>query len=590
MITVSALVFSTVLTATGNLLVNPGFDTGLDGWQPRGASGAVLEASQAEEGNVFHIVVPDEVAVGWPCLAQSLDAQPGDFLEATVRARVKGIRDGYGAYMAIEHINVEGTRVSWTQSEAVPLDVNDWVPLAVRSVVPEQAVKVNLVLILNGHGEAWFDDASLSRQDRFRSEPITGRVTLTVSQEVVCPRFFGFGVEDDGWFYSDINSSHGISEEDITLRESRIEWTDPDWVRMFFWHHDWCPSHDWETFAFDSENMQSHYRTLEVYQRIGAKVNVVGVEWGIDRPYAEPEKVANAIGALLEHLVRVRGFQNIAAWTLTNEPNGSFLRAGGSFSDYARLHRLVQKEFERRGLDIRIVGSDDAQGLAWFRRCAEDPEYSQTVDLWSSHRYFRDADRFLVPYFFEDRKQVLREHALTQPFIMAELGFQDIRSTHLVNPIMETYPYALWTAALCLEGLNRGAAGFSIWCLHEVYYPGPALMNYGLWNFKDRGWETRPVYHAWSMFCRLTEAGEPVYRCESSHPHAIRGACVGDTLFWVNEADVPATIVISGFAGSSVRTYTQSTLHGDRECGTASSIEEDSFRAPARSFGYVMGD
>ena len=67
-------------------------------------------------------------------------------------------------------------------------------------------------------------------------------------------------VEDDGWFYNEENASHGVTAEDITLREARIEWLRPATVRMFFWYKDWNPSEDWRTFTFDSSNMMSHYR------------------------------------------------------------------------------------------------------------------------------------------------------------------------------------------------------------------------------------------------------------------------------------------------------------------------------------------
>ena len=110
-------------------------------------------------------------------------------------------------------------------------------------------------------------------------------VTLTVTRKVVCKSFLGFGVEDDGWFYNEENASHGVNAEDIALREGRIAWMRPATVRMFCWYKDWNPSGDWATFTFGSPNMLSHYRTLDLYQRLGARVNITGVEWGVADPY-----------------------------------------------------------------------------------------------------------------------------------------------------------------------------------------------------------------------------------------------------------------------------------------------------------------
>ena len=45
--------------------------------------------------------------------------------------------------------------------------------------------------------------------------------------------------------------------------------------------------------------MRSHYRSLDQYQRLGARVNVVGVEWGMKHPYADPDKTARGVAANL---------------------------------------------------------------------------------------------------------------------------------------------------------------------------------------------------------------------------------------------------------------------------------------------------
>ena len=130
-------------------------------------------------------------------------------------------------------------------------------------------------------------------------------------------------------------------------------------------------------------------------------------------------------------------------------------------------------------------------------------------------------------------------------------------------------------------------AGASIWCLHEVYYPGNGFMNYGLWDFKDNNWKPRPVYHAWSMFSRLTEAGDRAVRCVSTAPEYVAGAVVNRTLFWVNQSETQAEIVIEGAKPDEVRVMTEAALSGDRECGELRRIEKSRFLAPPMSFGYA---
>jgi hypothetical protein len=565
-----------------NLLENPGFEEGLSGWQTN-APQRNMGIAEVEGNTVARIEVTGEDRVAYPYLFQEIDVNPGDILRARVEVTGEEIRDGFGAYAAIEYYGGEEGRLSYTQTPESQRGTTRK-RLDIKSVVPTKALRARLCLLLNGRGEAFFDNAVLTREPGIEEE-IEGPVTLSVTDRIVSRIPIGFGAEDDGWFYNEENAAHGIDEEDIALREARIEWMDPDWVRMFFWHADWCPSGDWKTFTFDSPNMKSHYRTLDLYRRIGARVNVVGVEWGKEDPYGNPGQFAQALGELFEHLIKTKGYTCIQDWTLTNEPNTDFCRRGYSFERFVEIHQLVREEFSRRGLDIKVVGSDDTSGFQWFRDCVENDAYFELADLFASHRYLPFTDLVFIPDFIDDRLSTLRARNPVKPLVLAEFGFQDNRSGTLVNPLMESYPYALWTAAFVLEGLNRGVAGFSIWCLHEVYYPGNGFMNYGLWDFKDNDWRPRPVYHAWAQFSRLTEPGDPAIECESSHPSQIKGAVVDKTLFWVNLSDRSLDIRVTGLDVTRVRVHTQETLHGDRECGTLGEAREGRFSAPPRSFG-----
>lgn len=582
---IACLVPLTVLGAGENLLGNLTLESGVEGWV-LAEGNSRIEAGQIDGLSVATITVPPDAKPGWPSLYREFAAAPGDLLVAQVRVRTEDVGGGHGAYIAIEFNDTGDERITYAQSEGLK-GTGGWTELRIRSVAPPDTARARFVCLLNGHGRAHFTAARVENAGSMATGPLDGPVTLTVTDDVVCEEFLGFGFEDDGWFYNDENAAHGVTEEDYALKERRVEWMDPDRVRMFFWIKDYCPSGNWETFDFDSVNMRSHYRTLDLYQRIGADVNVTGVEWGFDRPYDDVPRAAKGIATLVEHLVRDRGYTCVKSWTLTNEPNGSWVPRGDTFEHFAELTRLVRKEFSRRKLDVQVVGSDDTSGLAWFTRCVEDDDYFHAADYFASHLYQPFPDRVLSPFFFKDRLELLAKRQPRKPFTVEEFGFQDQRSDALNNPIMMTYPYAVWAAAFCIEGLNLGVAGFSIWASHEVYYPGNGFMEYALWEFKDDGWKVRPVYHAWANFCRLTDKGDPVRRCESSSPNHVIAARVGDTLFWVNRADVPAEVRIEGMPAKEVRIHTESTLEGDRETGTLQALQEPLFTAPPQSFGYV---
>ena len=568
-----------------NLLTEPSFEEALAHWE-HGSPHARMESLEMDGRSIARITVPDDASVGWPSIAQRVPVTPGDLLEGGADVLAQRIRDGAGAYLAIEFHDASGKRLSYGQSRGL-LSESEWKTLTVRAVAPEGAITARLCLILNGRGEALFDDARLTSPGNLTPEPLEGDVQITVTDEVVCASLIGFGAEDDGWFYAPMNLERGITADDIALREKRIEWLNPDWIRMFFWYGDWNPSGDWASFTFDSPNMQSHYRTLELYQRIGAAVNVTGVEWEMNDPFGRPAEMAQAIGTLMEHLIKTRGFTCIRQWTLTNEPNSHFIQLGYPFERYVELHRLVKAEFARRGLDVQIVGSDDTAGFEWFQTCVQDDAYFEAADLFASHRYFPYADRVLAPFFFEDRQAALAKRNPAKPFVVAEFGFQDQRSGTLENPLMEDYPYALWTYAFIVDGLNRGVAGFAIWCLHEVYYPGNGFMNYGLWNYRDRGWGVRPVYHALGCFTRMTHSGDAVRKCESSHPAYVAAAVAGTRVFWVNQADREVSVACSAPLTGPATAYTRDNVATDDSLGMHLAVERNRFVAPPQSFGYV---
>ena len=585
-----ALISLTCLAASTSMMTNGDFANGLTAWNPAPADVRAEIVADPQYKNAVHIIIPQEAKAGYPQIRQDFPATQNQFVEAHVLVRTGAVTNGVGPYFAVEFYDAAKKRLSFEQAllPGNPADSKTWTPLHVRAIAPENTVSAAFVLILNGNGDGYFTQASATIRQLSPIKPINGPVTLNVTKEVVCDSLIGFGAEDDGWFYNPENAQHGVTEDDWKIREGRIDWMKSSWVRMFCWYKDWNPSGDWETFDFDTPNMQSHYRTLDQYQRLGTLINLTGVEWGVKDPYADPARVARALGALMEHLVRTKGYSCVQEWTLSNEPNGDFMRRPGhDFKRFVEIHRLVKAEFERRKLPIRIVGSDDTDGFTLFEQCVKDDTYFAVSDYFSSHRYIQYGSRNLLPFFLDERLELLAQRTPRKKLMIAEFGFQDSRSATLENPLMETYPYAIWASAFAIDGLNRGVAGFCIWCLHETYYPGNGFMNYALWDYKDNQWKPRPIYHAWSAFTRFARRGDPVRRCESSHDPQVLGTVAGDTLFWVNQSEQEAEIVIKGFAPKEVRIMTEKTLEGDRDCGTVHPLEKGRFTAPPMSFGYA---
>lgn len=580
-----SILLAALLSGSGpNLLQNPGFDQGLDGWNLWHSVGRI-ESAESQGDPCAKIIVASTAEKSFVTFYQEIDIQPGELLEAGARVFGMNLSGGNGGYISMDYLDEKSERILFTQGSHTILD-RSWTNIRVRSAAPEGARRARMVLVLNGRGEVLFDDAYLHREPARAIADSSGPVQLQVCPTPLPHPLAGFGFEDDGWFYAPINRDQGVDESDARLREDRIRWMDPDLVRMFFWHTDWNPDGDWKRLDFESPNMQSHYRTLDMYQDLGTPVIVTGTEWGLKNAYDDPEAFAHALGELFEHLIRTRGYTVARYWTLTNEPDGWF-RVRYPFQLFVRIHRLVREEFDRRGLDVKFVGSDEAAAFEWFKACVNDATYESLTDIWASHAYFQTQNRMFLEPLIQERLEQLSSRRSQKPFWITEFGFQDGRSTHLVNPTMDSYDYALWTLELAFRGLNLGASGYCLWCVHETYYPGGSYMNYGLWKYKDHGWKPRPVFSAWSMLTRGTEAGESIFPVETSDPDRILAARIGNSLFWANIAGSPAPVHIQGAAAEWTTTY---EADPGEESGVGMrwvEIQGGAFTAPSQSFGSI---
>ncbi len=97
----------------------------------------------------------------------------------------------------------------------------------------------------------------------------------------------------------------------------------------------------------------------------------------------------------------------------------------------------------------------------------------------------------------------------------------------------------------------------------------------------------RPVYTAWANLTRYTKTGDTVYRCDSSASGQVLAVRVGDTLFWVNQADRPVQVKAFGANPRAAHAYTESTITGDRECGITLDVQDGLWNLPAESFGRM---
>jgi hypothetical protein len=579
----------------GELLRNAAFDNGLEGWQlwtsrdePLKVNAELLGGRSVVHFEVSHAPLP---AWGRPLssISQVIHPEASAVLEVRFVLKAEAVRNGWGVYGEVTFLDTAGEQITESRTSGILAD-GVWQEPVLRVHVPDGTSEVRVGVCLQGVGRVWVDGVTAQVMETIGAEPPEGPVTVTFEGAPLEGRFLGFGFQDDGFIYSRVNRAKGVTDADLRMRERRIRWLDPDLIRTKIWFGGWWPKGpaDPRTFTFDSEHMSSLYQTLDLYQELGAAVNITCVEWGVP-VFSEPELTSRAIGELFEELIKRRGYTCIEYWTLANEPDITVInRPGITFATLTEVQQLTAREFARRGLNIKVIGSDDANNMGLFERCVHSAEYDATVDVYASHIYLRALERVAIPFQINQRLDLLSR---TKPFILAEFGFLDEASTTFSNPFMDTYDFAFYTADLCIRAVNLGVKSLSIWTVQEMYYHGLGdqgrLMACGLWAFKDRDWQVKPVYHAYGMFTRLTKADDPVFVGVSSDPGWIRGVRIGDTLFLVNEAPHPVPVRIEGLAVEALRVYSASTQFSDDECGDLVVLDGGLCSLPPRSFAWA---
>ena len=202
-------------------LLNSGFDEGLSSWEITGGSNAfsvvefegrkVLQGAKGEQD-------------GQRVVARSFAAKPGEAYELTAEICPVGVKGWCG--INLHFYNEKGDLVDQTPNWQPSLS-SGWSKSVVRSRAPAETVKGAVVFFINGTGKAYWANPKLALLPPVSIKD-KADVAITVTEEVTCADFQGFGYEDDGWFYNEHNAKHGVDEADAKIREARIEWMNPD--------------------------------------------------------------------------------------------------------------------------------------------------------------------------------------------------------------------------------------------------------------------------------------------------------------------------------------------------------------------------
>lgn len=329
---------------------------------------------------------------------------------------------------------------------------------------------------------------------------------------------------------------------------------------------------DFTKFTFESQEMRSLYKVLDMAQQLNMDVCIV--VWGcptgvslLDPAYAHVERCfmadpdgqswitgptdydewAENLSALVSHLVDVKNYTCVNEITPINEPDGGPLLTA---EEYIKMARVLDARFKKEGLRdiVRFNLSDNTDTRTFYlEECAAG--LSDVADIFNSHTYIFGYGTPNSTVLDWERNNVEISARAGKKHLVGEFGSdQCVGATRQLD--IDRYERGVLMTRLVLNFLNAGAAGVSYWSLIDQYYGKDAdylqMQQLGLWKYvkaayrpeepyaEVRGnYEVRPQYYSYSLLTRFLRPGAAIYPIEMNDEFAAGTAFVNADGKWV---------------------------------------------------------
>ena len=443
---------------------------------------------------------PDLVVETVNAPAQTLTTRPVD-----VHADIAELNGDTGA----------AARVSLLWGPSLLGNVDVTVPAGGRATVtfPDvaltQAARLDLTVLV---GEAAPGETDPTNNDRAATVDVT-ELELARSR-LVLPSLGGYGAQFDQHVYAKITSPPPGSLPDLEAKAKALE---PQLVRIFFN----------EVQERVADNMQSFLETVQLAQEAGATINITYQTAANAK--TRPDQFMGQFAAVLDDLVRVRGFTGVRWVTIQNEPNDTIV----TLEQYEALYRALDAQLVARGLrgQIGLMGGDlveqgDAAGQpnkgqrAWFQYMAA--EMNDVLDAYSVHIYWNYWDIPRMEHRLRDVRQIVTEElpgGARKPLYVTEFGVRGI----LNLPGQPTAPQpGYWADGTPLARTNiaafqqlwfnvlaaqLGYEGTVKWDAYWGKYNVDYVASHYLIGPAAEGWPLFPAYHALRLLLQTTSRG-----------------------------------------------------------------------------------
>lgn len=287
------------------------------------------------------------------------------------------------------------------------------------------------------------------------------------------------------------NRSHGGSgwggyppaEDEAAWRQidRHARWLGLDWNRVEFEQRIYQPERD--RFSWDNPEMRILYRILDWCQKNQADVFLQqmwsNVRWNAFPPWrddpvgrvhsgpASMEDFAEGLAALVEHLIKKKGYTCIRWLCINNEPNGKWSWWQKPPNELMPLKpglAAVRKALDARGIRLPLSGPDRTGGVPPLEPRSFD--FLDLLGAYDFHSYDENFDQLskggMVHYDRTTADWAAWAHRQNKPLFMSELGTMAYGwgGSH---PGPGSYVSCLKDVELIVRRLNAGVDGFNRW-------------------------------------------------------------------------------------------------------------------------------
>lgn len=318
-------------------------------------------------------------------------------------------------------------------------------------------------------------------------------------------------------------------------------------------------------FTFESAEMQSLCKVLDLAQETGAEVTLVlwgcptycdlldpkyadvkrhflcapeGTNWVVEP--ADNEEFAENFSTVAKYLIERKGYTCIRELTPFNEPDGNII----PLERYVPLVRVLDRRLRADGIrdKVRLNLSDNTDTRRFFLEgCAA--ELAEEADLFNSHTYIFGYDTPNRTILEWEQANVAAAAKAGKNHFVGEFGSNQCVGATRQRDI-DRYERGVLMTRLAVNFLNAGAVGASYWSLIDQYYgrhePYSAMQQLGLWRYVKRAYysdpdpdifralesdyQPRPQYYAYSLLTRFVRKGSEVYPLDLGHDFAAGSA------------------------------------------------------------------